>query len=245
MSGWITAIANDLEHIEAMHADSELSRWRSAVFKAIVTYQYSHNFSWFGRPIIQIPQDIVAIQEIVWRVQPDLIIETGIAHGGSLVLYASLLEAMGMDGHVLGVDIEIREHNRRAMEKHPMAKRITMIEGSSVDEKVYEQVLAHAQSKTRVLVALDSNHTHDHVLAELRLYSPLVTKGSYLIVFDTVIEDLPPDTFPDRPWGKGNNPKTAVWEFLKTCDRFEIDSQFESKLLFTAAPDGWLKCVKD
>lgn len=205
--------------------------------------KYSYNFSWMGRPIIQYPQDIIAMQEIIWKVKPDLIIETGIAHGGSLVFSASMLELLGNDGQVLGVDIDIREHNREEIEKHPMSKRITMIEGSSIDKDIVEQVYEFAKGRKKILVCLDSMHTHDHVLKELEYYSPLVTKDSYLIVFDTIIEDLPDDSFCDRPWGKGNNPKTAVWEFLTTTDHFEIDKQMQNKLLITVAPDGYLKRI--
>ncbi len=205
--------------------------------------KYSYNFNWLGRPIIQYPQDIIAMQEIIWEVKPDLIIETGIAHGGSLIFYASMLELIGK-GEVLGIDIDIREHNRKEIEKHKMFKRIKMIEGSSTDEKLIKKVEKIVKKHKKVMVCLDSLHTHEHVLKELELYSPLVTKGSYLVVFDTAIEDMPDDMFPDRPWGKGNNPKTAVWEFLKTNDRFVIDKDIENKLLITVAPDGYLKCVK-
>jgi len=209
--------------------------------------KYSYNFSWMGRPIVQYPQDIVAMQEIVWAVKPDLIIETGIAHGGSLVLYASLLELIAASGHgegeVLGVDIDIRAHNRSAIEAHPMKKRITMIEGSSIAPEIVEKVGKHADGKQRILVCLDSNHTHDHVAAELEAYSSLVTVGSYCVVFDTVIEDMPEDSFPDRPWGKGNNPKTAVWKFLESHPEFEIDKSIQHKLLITVAPDGYLKRI--
>ena len=208
-------------------------------------HKYSYNFTWLGRPIIQFPQDIIAMQEIIWQVKPDLIIETGIAHGGSLIFSASMLELLGGNGKVLGIDIDIREHNRIEIEKHPMFKRIKMIQGSSIDEEVVKQIYEFTKGKKQILVVLDSNHTHKHVLKELQLYSPLVTKGSYLIVFDTVIEDMPEDFFPDRPWGKGNNPKTAVWEFLKTNNRFEIDKEIGNKLLITVAPDGYLKCMED
>ncbi|KPK35307.1 MAG: cephalosporin hydroxylase [Nitrospira bacterium SG8_35_1] len=206
--------------------------------------KYSYNFTWLGRPIIQLPQDIIAIQEIIWDIKPDLIIETGIAHGGSLIFSASILEMIG-HGEVVGIDIDIRQHNREAIEKHPLSKRIKMIEGSSIDEEVISQVKNFADSKDKVLVILDSNHTHDHVLAELRAYSPLVTMGSYCIVLDTLIEDIPDKSQTDRPWGVGNNPKTAVWEFLKKNNRFEIDKRMENKLLITVAPDGYLKCIKD
>lgn len=206
--------------------------------------QYSYNFSWMGRPIIQYPQDIVVLQEILWSVKPDLVIETGIAHGGSIVFHASILELIGK-GEVLGVDIEIRPHNRKVIEKHPMYKRITMIEGDSVSGVVLDQVREKVKGKRKVLVCLDSNHTHDHVLNEMKSYSPFVTKGSYLIVFDTVIEELPDGFYSDRPWSKNNNPKTAVRDFLKENDRFTIDKSLESKLLITVAPDGYLRCIKD
>jgi cephalosporin hydroxylase len=231
--------------VQKMVKDNELQRLTNHWFVKSCNHKYSYNFDWMGRPIIQYPQDMIAMQEIIWHVKPDLIIETGIAHGGSLIFYASMLELIGEQGQILGLDIDIREHNRIEIEKHKMFKRITMIEGSSIDEEIAQQVYELAKNKQRVLVVLDSNHTHEHVLKELQLYSSLVTKGSYLVVFDTVVEDMPADFFLDRPWGKGNNPKTAVWEFLKQNDRFEIDKDIEAKLLITVAPDGYLKCVKD
>jgi cephalosporin hydroxylase len=208
-------------------------------------YKYSYNFSWLGRPIIQFPEDIVAMQEIIWRVKPDLIVETGIAHGGSLILWGSLLELIGGDGHVVGIDIEIRPPNRVEIEGHPLWRRVTMIEGSSIDPAVVAQVRALAADRRRVLVVLDSNHTRDHVRKELDLYASLVQLGSYLVVFDTVVEDMPADFFPDRPWGKGNNPRTAVREFLQVSDRFVVDREIEDKLLMSAAPEGYLLCIKD
>jgi cephalosporin hydroxylase len=233
----------DPQQIALMGTDPQVRQLSSDLFDAVSRYRYSYNFSWLGRPIIQFPQDIVAIQELIWKVRPDLIIETGIAHGGSLVFSASMLELLGGDGFVLGVDIDIRAHNRQAIEEHPMSKRIQMIQGSSIDESIARQVREVAQGKQRVMVILDSNHTHDHVLEELRLYSPLVTEGSYLVVLDTVIEDMPADAFPDRPWSRGNNPKTAVREFLKTNTRFVIEDEIANKLLMTVAPDGYLRCI--
>lgn len=208
--------------------------------------QYSYNFSWLGRPIIQYPQDMVAMQEIIWSVQPDLIIETGIAHGGSLIFSASMLELNAACGgpqnaEVLGVDIDIRAHNRDAIEAHPMFKRISMIQGSSISPETIEQVKARATGKQRILVCLDSNHTHDHVLAELEAYAPLTSVDSYCVVFDTIVEDLPAEMFPDRPWGPGDNPKTAVREYLKSHAEFEIDKSIQHKVLITVAPDGFLK----
>lgn len=231
--------------IHRMKCDSELVALSRKWFIASSHYEYSYHFKWLGRPIIQYPQDILAMQEIIWDCRPDLIIETGIARGGSLIFYASLLELMGADGQVLGIDIDIREHNRIEIEIHPLFKRITMMQGSSVDERIVKKACEFSRNSHSVLVVLDSNHTHEHVLRELNLYSPLVTKGSYLVVFDTIIEDMPEDFFPDRPWGKGNNPKTAVWEFLKSNDRFAVDRDIERKLLISVAPDGYLKCIKD
>lgn len=233
------------KYIQRMSKDKNLLAVSNRWFIESCKFKYSYNFTWMGRPIIQFPQDIVAMQELIWEVKPELIIETGIAHGGSLIFYASMLEIIGRNGQVLGIDIDIRPHNRDEIEKHPMFKRIEMIEGSSTEEKVVNKVFDFALDKNPVLVVLDSNHTHEHVLKELELYSPLVTKGSYLVVFDTIIEDMPEDMFPDRPWGKGNNPKTAVKEFLKTNDRLVVDREIENKLLITVAPEGYLKCVKD
>ena len=207
-------------------------------------YKYSYHFTWLGRPIIQFPQDIVMMQEIIWNTRPDVIIETGIAHGGSLIFYASMLELLGNGGKVLGIDIDIREHNRREIEGHPMYKNIQMVEGSSTDKDVVDQVYAAVQGK-RVLLSLDSLHTHDHVLKELKLYSPLVSRGSYIVVFDTIIEDFPDGSFPDRPWKKGNNPMTAVKKFLELTDRFVVDTEITSKLLISSAVNGYLRCVKD
>lgn len=207
-------------------------------------YKYTYNFKWLGRPIIQFPQDMFAMQEIIWTTRPDLIVETGIAHGGSLVFYASMMELIGENGMVVGIDVDIREHNRKEIEKHRLFRRISMIEGSSLDEAVVKEVYRIAKEKKKVLVALDSNHTHEHVLRELQQYAPLVTKGSYIVVFDTIIESMPVDSFPDRPWNRGNNPMTAVQDFLKCTDRFEVDKETENKLLITVAPTGYLKCIK-
>lgn len=216
---------------------------------ASVEPKYSYNFSWLGRPIIQYPQDIVAMQELIWKIQPDLIIETGIAHGGSLIFSASMLELNAIcggnpDASVLGIDIDIRAHNRVEIEKHPLYRRISMIEGSSIDPAVIDQVRAAAAGKKSVLVCLDSNHTHDHVLAELEAYADLTSVSSYCVVFDTFIEDVPAGSYPDRPWDKGANPKTAVFEWLKSHPEFEIDRSIDERLLISVAPHGYLKRVK-
>lgn len=222
--------------------------WQS-FHEQIVKANYAYNFFWLGVPVIQAPQDLQALQEIIWEVKPDLIIETGIAFGGSLVFSASMLailEACGAikNGEVIGVDIDIRPHNKAAILAHPLSKKITMFEGSSIDEKMIARVKALALNKKRVMVCLDSNHTHAHVLAELKGYAPLVSVGSYCMVGDTGVEDLPEGTTSDRPWGKGNNPKTAVWEFLKENKDFEIDKTIDSKLIMTGSPDGYLKRVR-
>jgi cephalosporin hydroxylase len=221
-------------------------------------YGYSYNFTWLGRPIIQYPQDTVGLQEIIWQVRPDLIIETGIAHGGSLILSASMLALLDycdavqnkstLDPaacvrKVIGVDIDIRAHNRTAIEAHPMSHRIEMIEGSSVAPDVVAEVRRRAASHQRVMVCLDSNHAHAHVLAELEAYAPLVTLGSYCVVLDTIIEDMPAGYFTDRPWDKGNNPKTAVRTYLQDHPEFAQDLRLDHKLQLTVAREGFLKRV--
>lgn len=233
------------QNIDGLINDADVQALSRIWVREVSRYKYTYNFSWMGRPIIQTPQDMVAMQEIIWETKPDLIIETGIAHGGSLIYYASLMEMMGLDGYVLGVDIDIRAHNKAEIDAHPMRKRIQMIQGSSIASETVAAVAEHVKGKKSVLVVLDSNHTHDHVLQELRLYSPFVTLNNYLVAYDTLVEDMPEDLMnPDRPWGKGNNPKTAVWEFLKNANQFEIDKAIEAKILITVAPDGYLKRVR-
>lgn len=245
-------------NIESLSNDHDLQALSRIWVREITRHKWAYNFSWLGRPAIQFPNDAWAMQELIWKIKPDLIIETGIAHGGSLVFSASMLAQLDICDaieageiidpkvsrrRVLGVDIDIRAHNRAAIEAHPMASRIQMIEGSSIDPEVIEQVKQVAKGYQRILVCLDSNHTHNHVLAELEAYAPLLSVGSYCVVFDTIIEDMPTDMFSDRPWGKGNNPKTAIWEYLKSHPEFEIDKSIQHKLLITVAPDGFLKRV--
>lgn len=207
-------------------------------------YKYGYSFTWMGRPIIQFPNDMFIIQELIWQVKPDLIIETGIAHGGSIIFSASMLELLGGDGEVIGIDIDIRKHNRDEIEKHPMMKRITMLEGSSIDENIVKQVKDIAKDKKTIMVFLDSNHSHAHVLEELKAYGNLVTPNSYLVVFDTCVEIFPEGYVKDRPWDVGNNPMTAMNEYLSTHDEFELDEIVNSKAMITAAPRGFLKRVK-
>jgi cephalosporin hydroxylase len=234
--------------IRGLTENEQLKQIASNFLRASVIPRYSYNFSWLGRPIIQYPQDIIAMQEIIWNVQPEIIVETGIAHGGSLIFYASMLELValctGSEGLVLGVDVEIRSHNRQAIEAHPLSRRIQMIEGSSVAAETIAKVRALAKDKRRVLVCLDSNHTHQHVLEELNAYASLVTKDSYCVVFDTLIEDMPKELYPDRPWGPGDNPKTAVHAYLRQHPEFQIESEIHEKLLITVSADGFLKRIQ-
>jgi cephalosporin hydroxylase len=257
-------------NIQRIADDNDFLSLSASWVQESILHEYAQSFSWMGRPIMQIPQDIYAIQELIWHVRPDLIIETGVAHGGSLILSASLLALLDYSDaasnrssllpnqskrRVVGVDIDIRPHNRSAIEEHPMSHLITLIQGSSIDLGVVQEVKRIASYHDRVMVFLDSNHIHDHVLAELMAYAPLTSKGSYCVVWDTGIEDLPANFYEDRPWGKGNNPKTAVFEYLRLISEsdylgtdnqpllFEIDKSIEHKIVLTASQDGFLKRV--
>ena len=244
--------------IEDYGNNSFLIRAKTEFMHQSISADYSYNFSWLSRPMIQYPQDIVGMQELIWKVKPDLIIETGIAHGGSLIFSASMLALLDLceqgqatldlnpknPRRVVAVDIDIREHNRQALEEHPLYPRMTIIEGSSIDQGIIDKVRKEADQHKNIFVCLDSMHTHDHVLAELEAYAPLVSLNSYCVVFDTIIQDMFDDMYPDRPWGRGNNPKTAVHEYLKKHPEFEIDKSIESKLLITVAPDGYLRRVR-
>ena len=220
--------------------------------------KYSYNYFALGCPIIQYPQDMIAIQELIWEVKPDLIIETGIAHGGSVIMSASALALLDIceaiknkqkfdpnksNRKVIGIDIDIRKHNRSAIENHPMVSRIELLEGSSIDPKIIEKVKSISKNYKKILVCLDSNHTHNHVLLELNAYAPLTSINSYCVVFDTIIEDMPKGTFEDKAWDVGDNPKTAVREYLKNHPEFEIDKNIDNKLMISVAPEGYLKKV--
>jgi cephalosporin hydroxylase len=233
------------DNIEGLRADGIVQQATIDWINAVAPHKYTYNFTWLGRPVIQFPQDLAALQEIIWSTRPDLIIETGIAHGGSLIFHASILHLLGNEGRVLGVDIDIRDHNRAEIETHPLFERIDMIQGSSIEDNIAVRVAETASKAGQVMVVLDSNHTHAHVLRELELYAPLVTRDCYLVVCDTLIEDMPDGSFPDRSWGKGDNPRTALNAFLETTDRFEIDTSMDAKLQISVAPGGYLKCVAD
>jgi cephalosporin hydroxylase len=239
------SLPEDRAAMRRMAEDPEVQGLAHDLVSRSLAYRYSYNFTWLGRPIIQYPEDLLALQEIVWAQAPDLILETGIAHGGSLIFYASLLAMLGGDRRVVGVDIDIRAHNREAIEAHPLSRWIDLVEGSAVDDVIVRRVFDLAKHRRNALVVLDSMHTHDHVLAELRAYAPLVGKGGHLVVLDTIIERLPKTFFQDRPWGPGNNPMTAVTTFLAENDRFVIDERVENRLLLSMAPRGFLRCLRD
>jgi cephalosporin hydroxylase len=228
------------ERASAMASDAALQIQASDFLIAADRHDWAYQWTWLGLPIIQLPTDVVALQEVIWNTAPDLIIETGVARGGSLILSASLLQLLGR-GHVVGIDIEIREHNRKAIEGHPLSDRITLVEGSSIDDAVVEIATQHANRAERVMVVLDSNHTHEHVLAELRAYAPLVSIGQYLVVSDTVVEHLPRQDHRPRPWAPGDNPMTALWEFLDESSGFEPDAAIHEKLLVSSSPGGYLR----
>ena len=257
-------------NVEGIGRDAAFRDLSQAWVRACIGHNYAQNFTWLGRPVIQVPQDIYAVQELIWTCRPDLVIETGIAHGGSLVLSASILALLdycdavaagtpldpkASRRKVVGVDIDIRAHNRSAIDAHPLRHKIHAIQGSSIAPEIAAQVAAHAAGYDRVMVFLDSNHTHDHVLEELELYAPYVSRGSYCVVWDTGVEDLPPPMCADRPWGKGNNPKTAVWEYMTRLEgegrtardggplRLAYDRTIENKISITASPDGFLRRV--
>lgn len=230
------------KNTEGISKDQHVKEAAKQFTKSVSKYKYGYYSTWLGRPIIQLPQDMIALQELVFSVKPDLIIETGIAHGGSIVFSASLLALLGGEREVLGIDIEIREHNRKAIEAHPMFHRITMLEGSSVEESIIQRVHEIAAKHHTIMLLLDSCHTHEHVLKELNAYAGLVTPGSYAVVYDTCVEFLD-EEITDRPWGKGNNPYTAVQEFLKQNDSFQTDTSLEDKMVLTSCPGGWLKRV--
>lgn len=207
-------------------------------------YDYAYLWTWMGIPIIQLPADIMATQEVIWATKPDVIIETGVARGGSMVFMASLLELLG-NGKVIGVDIDIRAHNRDSIERNPLAKRISLIEGPSTSSSVVDKVRSKIPPGASVMVILDSDHSRDHVLAELRAYASLVTPGCYLVVADTLLGELQPDAElrnRSKAWGKGNEPLSALKIFLEESDRFEVDPVINGKLILSSSTGGYLRC---
>lgn len=243
-------------NIKSLSSDKDLQALSRIWIREITPHRWTYNFRWLGRPAIQFPNDTWALQEIIWKIKPDLIIETGIAHGGSLIFSASMLALLDIceaiktkkilkpsesKRKVLGIDIDIRNHNRKAIESHPLSSRIEMIQGSSINKSIIKKVRQYAKNYKKIMVCLDSNHTHDHVLAELKAYAPLVQKGSYCVVYDTIIEDMPKEFFHNRSWGPGNSPKTAVQKFVKKNPNFTIEKTIDYKLLISVAPSGFLR----
>lgn len=235
----------DRPGIDAMQADDAMTTAVRTFLGKTFEHGYYRNFTWLGRPIIQYPQDVVALQELIWSYRPTMVVETGVAHGGSLILYASILELAGGAGEVLGVEVEFREHNKRAVAQHPLARRISVIEGSSIEPAVVEAVRERCAGHERIMVVLDSLHTHEHVLEELRAYAKLVRKGGPLVVFGTAVALIDPKIDLHRPWNQRRNAKTALEEFLRENSRFIVDHEVVDKLLITDAPDGYLRCVHD
>ncbi|MFN2529439.1 MAG: cephalosporin hydroxylase family protein [Candidatus Baltobacteraceae bacterium] len=235
----------DSAAIAAMRADTQFGDAARVFLEKTFEYGYYRNFTWLGRPVIQYPQDVVALQELIWSYKPTLVVETGVAHGGALILYASIMELIGGKGEVLGIEIEYREHNKAAIAEHPLARRIEVIEGSSIAPEVLASVRKRAAAHERIMVVLDSYHTHEHVLEELKLYSPLVRKGGPLIVFGTSVATLGASADIHRPWNQERNPKSALDEFLKQNGRFTVNRELNDKLLLTDAPDGYLVCTED
>ena len=242
--------AENKENLKNINEDSATSKLVDDMLKLYLKHRYGYHQKWMGRPIIQLQQDIISLQEAIMYVKPDLIIETGIAHGGGTVFLASMLELLGdnpVKREVVAIDIELRSHNRAALEEHPMWKRITVFEGSSIAPDIVSKVHEIAKQHKIIMVVLDSLHTHEHVYEELKAYAPLVTLGSYVVVFDTTIEFTADfvDIRGDRPWSKGNNPHTAAVQFLKENDHFICDRQYDQKSLsITGALEGWLLRVK-
>ncbi|MDI9571149.1 MAG: CmcI family methyltransferase [Pseudomonadota bacterium] len=229
----------------AMSADADLADRAREVLIAADRYHWIHQTTWFGEPILNLPQDMFAMQEIIYRQRPRYILEIGVAWGGSLLFHASLLQVLGGE-KVIGVDVYIPPDLRDRLAGHgSLSERLVLIEGSSTDETTFAAVKGIVGTSREVMVILDSHHSHDHVLAELRLYSPLVGKGQYLVCGDTIIEDMPIEAHRPRPWGPGNSPRTALAAFLQTTDRFAVDEALDRKLLFTCNPGGYLQCLRD
>jgi cephalosporin hydroxylase len=231
----------------ALAQDQHLFADAIDMLHAVDKYDYSYLWSWMGVPIIQLPADIITTQEVIWATKPDVIIETGVARGGSVLFMASILELIGK-GKVIGVDIDIRAHNRDSIERHPMAKRVMLVEGPSNDPATLAKVRAGIPAGATAMVVLDSDHSRDHVLGELRTYGPLVTQGCYLVVADTVLGHLDFDQTPRnraKVCFRGNEPLSALKAYLKETDRFEIDPVVNGKLILSSSPGGYLRCRKE
>ena len=230
----------------ALGKDEETFKTALDTIVRLDAYDYAYLWSWMGVPIIQMPADVMATQEVIWNTKPDVIIETGVARGGSMIFMASLLHVIGK-GQVIGVDIDIRAHNRQSIEAHPLAPRITLIEGPSTAPETLARVTAEIPEGASVMVVLDSDHSRDHVLAELRAYGPLVTAGQYLVVADTLLgrgDSSQTPTKRSKVLYPGDEPYAALKVYLAETDRFEPDAVLNGKLVLSSSPGGYLKCLR-
>ena len=234
----------NLKAADAMSKDQNLQNDAKNVLIKADEHRWIHQGSWLGEPLLNLPQDMVALQDIIWRTKPDFIIEVGVAWGGGILFEAMLLDYI--DGKkVIGLDIFIPSDLRKRIMNHKkLSDRIELVEGDSTSEETIRKVKTILNGSKKVLVILDSYHTHDHVMNELKTFSQFVGKGHYLICGDTIVEHVPIQKHRPRPWGPGNNPGTAVRQFLVENDSFEIDEDLEKKLLLTCHPGGYLKAVK-
>lgn len=234
-----------LKQAESMADDQDLQEDALDVFERADRYHWIHQTNWFGEPVLNLPQDMFALQEIIFNTRPDYIIELGVAWGGSTLFHATLLEVLGGE-EVIGVDIYMPDDLKERLGSHgSISERIRLINASSVEKETLDEIKEIIGDTQDVLVILDSNHTHDHVLQELEMYAPLVGEGNYLVCCDTIVNEIPEQTHRPRPWGPEDNPRTALEEFLGTTDRFERDDRLEKKLLFTCNPNGYLRCVRE
>jgi len=234
-----------MDSVLSMSRDRKLLKQARNVLIEADHYYWIHQANWFGEPTLKLPQDMLALQEIIFQTRPKFIIELGVAWGGSLLFYATLMKVLGGQ-RVIGVDIYMPDDLRqRLADVTEVSDKILLIEGSSIERDTLDRIHEEVNHCLETMVILDSNHTHDHVISELRLYNSLVGKGSYMVCEDTIIESIPEQKHRPRPWGPGNNPKTAVLEFLRENDRFVIDESIDRKLLLTCMPGGFLKCIKD
>jgi cephalosporin hydroxylase len=239
-------LAHTREQSLAMGKDKALFNQAIELLSTTDKYDYPYLWTWMGVPIIQLPADIMATQEVIWASRPTVIIETGVARGGSVIMMASLLKLIG-GGKVIGVDIDIRAHNRDSIERHPLADGITLVEGSSIAEETVARVKAEIRPEDRVMVVLDSDHSRAHVVAELRAYGALVTQGCYLVVADTAAGYLTEEQVSRRQskvWQQGDEPLSAARDYLSETDRFEVDPVINGKLVMSSSPGGYLKCIR-
>ena len=239
---------------DADHFRSERADWRASLGAddtlrqqgidlqlAADDHHYTYSWEWLGVPIIRLPDDIVVLQELIWAYRPQRIVETGVARGGSMLLDSSLMTLSGIEPAVLGIDISIFAHTHEALAEHPMSRGVTLLETSSVSDEAVSAARDFLGNAERALLVLDSNHTHEHVLAELRVLAPLLPVGSFILVADTIVEELPQGHYVNRPWDRGNSPLTAANQFLGENPGFVRDTEWSRRALLTEFRDGILR----